>query len=183
MCTNKRPAECLIYFWRSYSTCLWQVNNEGIAWDDTEWHEEREAAEPCGCWKGISSSALTFRLFVLEQERALNLLCCDYTKRGLRHPAALPPTVLTYSESTLPLRDKKGSAMFTSTEACKSLLMSLFFLRGPQKGCKTFGCSAKNNKWGGSCVREEADRPRNQRWLAKKGIQHIKGVVPRNWSE
>ncbi|TNN39299.1 hypothetical protein EYF80_050531 [Liparis tanakae] len=51
-----------------------------------------------------------------------------------------------------------------------------------RKAWRTFGCGAKNNKRGGSCVQEEADRPRNQRWLVKKGKQRIKGGVPRNRS-
>lgn len=32
-------------------------------------------------------------------------------------------------------------------------------------------------------MQEEADRPRNQRWLVKKGKQRIKGGVPHNWSK
>lgn len=123
---------------------------------------------------------------MLEKERALSLLCCVYTQRakgGLRLTAPpLTTTTPTRNNYTGRLRDKEGSAMFMSTEPCESLLMSLFFLRGPQKGWRTFGCGAKNNKRGGSCVQEEADRPRNQRWLAKKGKQRIKGGVPRNWS-
>lgn len=108
-------------------------------------------------------------------------LLLRFTHKEPKGVLRLPPP----PDSTRRPRDKQASEMLVSTEPCekkKSLLMSLFFLRGPQTGWRTFGCGAKNNKRGGSCVQEEADRPRNQRWPVKKGKQCIKGGVSRNWS-
>lgn len=152
-----------------------QANNEGPAWQGMT--GGRGSRQECGCWNGISGCALTLGLFVLENERALSLRL-QRAKEGLRFHH--PPRCSSHTDN--PLRHEQGLALFMSTEPCRNLLMSLLFLRGLQKGCRTFGCAAKNNKRGGSCVREEADRPRNQRWLAKKGKQRIKGGVPRNWS-
>lgn len=130
---------------------------------------EQEAEEECGGWNGISSPALTFRLFVLEKERALGLFCRDYTKRGpkwgLRRP---PPPSSTYRESSLLLRDKKGSAMLVWTEPCRNLLMSLFLFGGAEKGCELLDALPRTTR-GGSCVQEESTK---QRRLAQKGSQN-----------
>lgn len=73
--------------------------------------------------------------------------------------------------------------MLMSTEPCKKPFDVPLLFEGTADRLEDFGCGAKNNKRGGSCVQEEADQPRNQRWLAKKGKQRIKGGVPRNWSK
>ncbi|CAJ1048572.1 hypothetical protein EYF80_050531 [Xyrichtys novacula] len=123
-----------------------------------------------GTWLLEGDQWLSFNLGALHVGKAEGpqpplLRLHTKSQRGSEPPLA----PLTHTDSTRRLRDKEGSVMFMSTEPCESLLMLLLFLRGPQKGWRTFGCGAKNNKRGGSCVDEEADRPTNQRWLAKKG--------------
>lgn len=108
---------------------------------------------------------------MLEKEKALGLFCRDYTKKrgpkwGLRGP---PPPLLHIQRI---LSASKRQERFSNVGVDRVLQKPFdvpFSIWGSRERLRAFGCAAKNNKRGGSCVQEESSK---QRRLAQKGNQN-----------
>lgn len=138
--------------------------------------KDGEGQEETGC--GISGWLGILCCCCVGKVGALNVLCHTYPQREPPSPLNTTTTVTPSPHAPTPLTIKLHRC------ACRQNPEKAFWCPSYFWGdCRNFGCGAKNNKQGGSCVRGEAGRPRNQRWLVKKEKQRIKERVPRNWSQ
>lgn len=130
---------------RTNSTCLCQTDREG--------HRLRWLAGTRGTRGWGGSGPLEWDQWLSFNLRALYVGIWEYALLLLR--AKRPEA----STNSLTLTDWKKRKLHRCTcwlSPAKSFDVSVLLLRGLQTDWGTFGCSAKNNKQGGSCVHEEA---------------------------